>query len=118
MSIFLWVLQVLLALWNLIGGSYVISHYENLKGAWAADLPQPVWVAYGVLQILSALGLFWPKAVPIAAVVLSVFSLLGCALFARYAGFPGMLWGVLPAILTAFIAYGRFVLKPFSGRKP
>lgn len=40
-------------------------------------------------------------------------SLLGCVLFAQYAGFPGMLWGVAPAILAVFVAYGRMVLKPF-----
>ena len=32
MNILLWVLQVLLALWNLIGGIYTVSNFEKLKG--------------------------------------------------------------------------------------
>jgi uncharacterized membrane protein len=111
MNILLWILQVLLALWNLIGGIYTISNYEQLKGAWANNLPQPVWVAIGVLQVLFALGLLWPKVTPVAAIYLVINALLGCAIFAKYGGFPGMLWGVVPAILAAFVAYGRIALK-------
>jgi hypothetical protein len=120
MNILLWVLQSLLAFWNLTGGIYTISNYEQLKGAWANDLPKPAWVALGVLQALFALGLVLPgatgvlpKLTPIAAAYLAVYALLGCALFAKYAGFPGLLWAVVPAILAAFVAYGRIALQPF-----
>ena len=113
MNSLLWALQILLALWNLAGGGYEAVNYETLKGSWAGDLPKALWMGYGFLQILFALGLLLPKFVPIAAVGLAVLSLLGCALFAKYAGFPGMLWGVLPALLAAFVAYGRISLKPF-----
>ena len=73
----------------------------------------------GILQVIFALGLvlpgmvgMFPKLIPISAIYLSVNALLGCALFAKYAGFPGMLWGVVPAILLAFVAYGRIALNP------
>ena len=112
MNILLWVFQVLLALWNLIGGVYTFSHYENLKGGWGNSLPGSVWMAIAVLQVLFALGLVIPKLTPVAAVYLAINALLGCVLFAQYAGFPGMLWGVIPALLLAFVAYGRIVLKP------
>lgn len=113
MNILLWVLQVLLALWNLIGGSFVAVHYGELKAPWADALPGPFWVSYGVLQFVFALGLLWRQLTGIAAIVLALLALSGCALFAKYAGFPGCLWGVVPAILLAFVAYGRFKLKPF-----
>src|SRR5437867_3258321 len=120
MNILLWILQILLALWNLIGGIYTVFNYEKIKGPWMTALPGPAWVAIGVLQALFALALvlpgmagLLPKLTPIAAVYLAVNGLLGCALFAQYAGFPGMLWGVVPALLAAFVAYGRIVLKPF-----
>src|SRR5205085_56237 len=120
MNILLWVLQILLALWNMIGGIYTAFNYEQLKGAWMNDLPKPAWVAIGVLQALFAAGLVLPGAVgvlpkvtPVAAAYLAVNALFGCALFAKYAGFPGMLWGVVPAILAAFVAYGRIALNPF-----
>jgi hypothetical protein len=107
MNIIIWALQILLALWNLTGGLYTISNYESLKSAWANDLPKPAWLALGTLQALFAIGLVVPKLTPIAAAYLAVNSLLGCALFSKYVGFPGLLWGVIPAILAAFVAYGR-----------
>jgi hypothetical protein len=54
-----------------------------------------------------------PKLTPIAAAYLALNALLGCALFAKYAGFPGILWAVVPAILATFVAYGRTALEPF-----
>jgi hypothetical protein len=113
MNILLWVLQVLLALWNLIGGSFVIRNYEKIGSSSALSaLPQPFWVALGAIQILFAIGLFWPKTVKIAAIGLALVSLLGLGLYTQYAGFPGMLWGVVPALFLAFVAYGRLVLVP------
>jgi hypothetical protein len=110
----LWVLQVLLALWNLIGGSYVATNYAKIGNSWALGvLPATAWMALSGVQILFALGLFWPKAASIAATGLAVLSLLGLGLYTQYAGFPGMLWGVVPALLLAFTAYGRIALKPF-----
>lgn len=97
----------MLGLWNLIGGVYTFSNYEQLKSAWANDLPKPVWMVIAALQVLFAIGLVVPKVTPIAAIYLAVNGLLGIALFSKYAGFPGMLWGVVPAILAALVAYGR-----------
>jgi hypothetical protein len=118
MNILLWVVQILLALWNMIGGLYMVSNYEMLAKPSALNaLPKPAWMALGVLQVLFALGLVLPGAVrvmpkltPISAVCLVVISLLGIAFYVTYAGFPGVLWAVVPAILAAFVAYGRFSL--------
>jgi uncharacterized membrane protein len=112
MNILLWVFQVLLALWNLIGGVYTFSNYENLKGGCGTDLPAAAWMAISALQVLFAIGLVIPKLTPVAAVYLAVNALSGCVLFAQYAGFPGILWGVIPALLLAFVAYGRLARKP------
>lgn len=119
MNILLWTLQILLALWNIIGGIYTFTNYEKIKGALASDLPKPVWMAIAVLQVLFALGLIVPGAfgvlanlTPTSAIYLAANALLGCALFTQYSGFPGLLWGVIPAVLCAFVAYGRLVLMP------
>jgi hypothetical protein len=110
----LWVLQILLAVWNLIGGCYVATNYAKIGNSWALGiLPATAWMVLSGVQILFALGLFWSKAISIAAIGLAVISLLGLGFYTQYAGFPGMLWGVVPALLLAFIAYGRIVLKPF-----
>ena len=115
MNILLWVLQGLLAFWNLTGGIFSAMNYEKLKSSMASGLPSPFWVMLGVLQALFAVGLVVPGAVGLSpkftlasAVYLTVNSLLGLMLFAKYAGFPGMLWGLVPAIITAYIAYGRW----------
>jgi len=107
MNMLLWILQVLLGLWNLTGGLYTFANYDQLKSVWAADLPKPVWIAVAALQVLFAIGLVVPKATPVAAIYLAVNALLGLAIFSKYAGFPGMLWVVVPALLLAFVAYGR-----------
>jgi DoxX-like family len=115
MNILLWALQVLLALYNIVGGIYVVNNYEKLANVWALNaFPRPVWIALGLLQVLFALGLVLPgalrvlpKLTAISAACLALISLLGSALYVAYAGFPGVLWALLPAILAAFVAYGR-----------
>jgi hypothetical protein len=107
MNLLLWILQILLALWNLMGAGYMISHYQNLANAWALSaLPKPIWVAYGVLEALFALGLLMPKFISRAAVGLAVLVLLGCGLFTQYTG-VGLLWAFVPALLLVFVAYKR-----------
>jgi hypothetical protein len=114
MNLLLWILQALLAFYNLMGAGYMMTHYQALAKPWVLSaLPKPVWIAYGVLEILFALGLFLPKLVPGAAIGMAVLILLGIALFAQYTGFPGLFWALIPAILLAFVAYGRIALKPF-----
>ena len=119
MNMLLWALQILLALWNAVGGIHMVGHYDELATASARNaLPAPAWVVLGVLQILFAVGLVLPRLVgmpaltPISAVCLAVIALLGLGLYTAYAGFPGLLWAVIPAVLAAFVAYGRFTLQP------
>ena len=117
MNILLWTLQILLALWNIIGGVYTFTNYAQLKGgALGNSLPQPAWMALALLQIIFALGLVVPGATGLmpnltqfAAVYLALNALFGCAIFTQYSGFPGLLWGVIPALLCGFVAYGRWM---------
>lgn len=118
MNILLWVLQILLALWEAVGGNYVIENFHKIADGWALKaFPEPVWITFGVLQILLALGLIIPgaklrKLNSIAASLLALLSLSGLAFYAQYTGFPGILWGVVPAILLAFVAYERWPNSP------
>jgi hypothetical protein len=115
MNILLWVLQVLLGLYFLMGGSWML---KNIPGPWLKIMPKPVWMALGLLQVLFALGLILPGALkmspqltPISAVGVAVEILLITAL--TKPKFQGALWAVIPALLSLFVAYGRFVLSPF-----
>lgn len=116
MNILLWILQIVLALYNIVGGSYMMANHRDLASPWALRaVPSPAWIVLGILQIVCALGLVIPdrfKVLPnqtaLSALGIAVISLLGTVLFVSYSGFPGMLWGVIPAVLALFIAYTRW----------
>jgi len=115
MNILLWVLQVLLGLYYLMGGSWMVS---KVPAGWLKIMPKPIWMALGLLQALFALGLVLPGLIgmsppitPIAAIGVVVETLLVAAL--TKPKFQGFLWVLVPALLALFVAYGRFVLKPF-----
>lgn len=114
MNILFWVLQGLLAFWNLTGGVFSAINFQKLRSPRAAKLPKGVWLLLGGLQVLAALGLVlpgvfgvYPELTVISAGYLVFNSLLGCLLFSQYAGFPGLLWGVIPAVLAAIVLFGR-----------
>jgi hypothetical protein len=88
-------------------------------------LSQGAWNAIGIFEILCALCLILPGALnikpvltPIAAAALAVEMILISALHLKFFGLsfqasnPAM-WTISLSALAAFIAYGRFVLKPF-----
>jgi len=115
MNILLWVLQILLGLYYLMGGSWMIF---KIPGAWLKFMPKPVWMVLGLLQVLFALGMIvpgatgmLPKLTPIAAVCVAVETAFVAML--TKPKFQGALWVIVPALLALFVAYGRFVLMPF-----
>jgi hypothetical protein len=109
MNILLWVLQIMLGLYYLMGGSWML---KNIPGAWLKILPKPVWMALGLLQILFALGMALsgligqPQLIPIAAIGVAVETLLVVVITKN---FKGALWVVIPALAALFVAYGRWV---------
>lgn len=115
MNILLWVLQIFLGLYYLMGGSWMVS---KVPGVWFKILPKPAWMALGVLQVLFALGLVLPGAIgilpkltPIAAICVAIETMLVAAL--TKPKFKGLIWVAVPAVLVLFVAYGRIVLSPF-----
>lgn len=92
------------------------THFEDLIKPWALNaVPGMVWMALGYLEALSGLalalmGIFTslPRRIAfIAAIVLFVISLLGLFIYVAYDGFPGVLWGIVPAIFLGYIAYKK-----------
>src|SRR5581483_5867029 len=99
MNLWLWILQILLALYNIIGGGYMLANYKFIAVPSVYNsLPQPFWIILGILQILFGLGLVLPKVVKslpkqtigLSAAGLAIISLLGIWLYEAYSGFPGM----------------------------
>lgn len=95
----------------------MMGHYQILGNIWAVNaFPKSVWIIFGVLEVVFGLGLVVPafmkgnkNLISVSAYALAVISLLGIGLFIAYAGFPGMLWAILPAAVVAFVGYKRKV---------
>jgi len=122
MNILLWTLQILLAIHTLIGAVWKFSNSAEQTMPSLKAIPNGVWLGMAGVEILISLGLVFPafsKAlavlVPIAAICIVVEMLVFCGLHVaagnKESG-PIIYWLVVAA-LAAFVAYGRFSLKPF-----
>ena len=115
MNIIIVILQILLGLWNVIGGSYMSTHYPELINTWAYSFfPSYFWIIFGVIQVLFSIALIvsvgkgkLSNLAPISAIALAIIDCLGIAFYVSYAGFPGILWGIIPAVLLVVVAYWR-----------
>lgn len=121
MNILLWVLQVLLALHTIMGAMWKFSNSEQIVAPLKA-MPHGVWLALGVFEFVLAVGLILPainKHLGILAPIAAVFIVAEMLLFIGMQIFSGVtlngqtIYWFVVAVVCAFIAYGRFVLKPF-----
>ena len=120
MNIFLWVLQILLALHTVMGAVWKFSNSEETVPSLQA-IPHGLWLALSGFELICSLGLviplfYKPLAIlaPIAAVGIAAEMLLLCG-FHLASGDPNhapMIYWLVVAAISAFIAYGRFALKP------
>jgi hypothetical protein len=122
MNILLWVLQSVLALLCIAGGAFKIFKIEDLQKDVAAmrELPVALWAFLGAFECLAGLGLILPGAThvlpvltPITAVALAAESVLVTAFYIHFGDRSPVGYTVTMALMAAFIAYGRFALKPF-----
>lgn len=113
LNVFLWVLQVILALYNLIGGYFLLSNFYLVLNPAVSNWPGMIWMLLAALQIIFAIGIVLPKpkAYPnltvISAIGITIISLLGTTIYSAYTGFPGILWSLVPAAMAGFVAYKR-----------
>ena len=121
MNILLWVLQILLALHTTMGAVWKFSNSEQTVPSLKA-IPHGVWLAMSVVELLCSLSLIVPAfnqslaiLAPIAAACIAAEMLLFCGLhiYSGDANYNPMIYWLVVAAICAFIAYGRFVLKPF-----
>jgi hypothetical protein len=125
MNILLWVLQVALALLYLSGGAYKAFKFDELARQMPA-LSHGGWRVLGVLEMLGAVLLVVPAAASwmphltaLGAAVLALETLGLAGLYARYsleltAANP-LVWSVVMGVLVAFVAYGRYAVRPLVG---
>jgi hypothetical protein len=121
MNIFLWVLQIILALHTVMGAVWKFSHSAEQTIPSLKAIPSSVWLAMGVLELICGLVLILPAfsgslaiLAPVAAFFIAAEMLLFCGLHAAFGDVnygPIVYWLVVAAI-CAFIAFGRLALKP------
>ncbi len=122
MNILLWVLQILLALHTIVGAVWKFSNPAQTIPSLDA-IPHGVWIVMGVIELLCSLGLILPAInrhlgmlAPVAATYIVAEMLLfsGVDIFSRNPDYNHVMYWLVVAAISAFVAYGRFVLKPFS----
>ena len=123
MNILLWVLQGLLALLYGASGVMKVFMFDEVSkdvpsfGA----LPKGAWAGLGILELACVAGLIVPSAfrwMPMltvfAAGILALESLVFVGVHVKYHETPAIVMCVVLGLLDAFVAYGRWSLKPIS----
>ncbi|WP_413943856.1 DoxX family protein [Bdellovibrio sp. HCB-162] len=122
MNIFLWVLQVLLALHTAVGAVWKFSHSAEQTMPSLKAIPSGVWMGMAILElicsvllILPVLNKSWGISTSVGAIIIAAEMLLFCGLHlvSGEENFGPMVYWLVVAAICAFIAYGRLVLKPF-----
>jgi hypothetical protein len=121
MNIFLWILQILLALHTVMGAVWKFSHSAEQTMPSLKAIPHGVWLSLSVVELLCSVGLILPALnpsltglAPIAAVCIAaeMFLFCGVHLYSGDANRGPLIYWLVVAALCALIAYGRFVLMP------
>ena len=122
MNALLWVLQIALALLYFSGGAYKAFSFDQVASQLTA-LSRGGWRALGIFEMLGAVllivpaALKWkPRLTPLAAAVLALETFALAALYAQYslqlAATNPLVWALVMGLLAAFVAYGRYALRP------
>jgi hypothetical protein len=119
-NILLWVLQILLALHTTAGAVWKFFNPAQAVPSLGV-IPHGAWLAISVFELACVAGLvipalYKPLAIlaPLAALGIAAIMLLYCVLH-LLSGDPNhgqMIYWLVVAAVCAFIAYGRFVLRP------
>ena len=124
MNVLLWVVQAALALLSFGGGAYKVFMFDELaKMPAMGALARGGWGALGVFEMVCGVLLVVPVAAnrmpfltPLAAAALALESLALAVLYARYSleltATNPLVWVVMMGLMAAFVAYGRYALRP------
>lgn len=121
MNIFLWVLQVILALHTLMGAIWKFSKTAEQSMPTLKAIPNGVWMGMGIFEIICAAALILPffskplgSLAPIAAICIAVEMLIFSGIHISHnASYGPVIYWLIVAVICIFISYGRLVLKPF-----
>jgi uncharacterized membrane protein YkgB len=126
MNLLLWILQLALALLSFAGGAYKVFSFDAVANQpFFGALPRGGWSTLGVFEMVCAVLLVVPVATkwmptltPLAAAALALESLALAVLYARYslalAATNPLVYVVVTGLMAAFVAYGRYALRPLA----
>lgn len=127
MNILLWVLQVLAALMYAASGVMKIFMFDTISKEDRSfeALPRQAWAALGIVELLCVVGLivpgvvrldgsggWYPRLTAVAAGVLALESLVFIWVHIKSRGTGMIVMCAVLGLVMAFIAYGRWVLRP------
>ena len=122
MNLFVWVLQILLALHTVMGAVWKFSNSEQMVPSLKA-IPHEAWLAMSVVEVVCALCLILPalrkrmaKLAPLGAAGIAAEMLLFTALtiFSAEPDYGHVTYWLAVVAVCAFVAYGRLVWKPLG----
>jgi len=125
MNILLWILQFLLGIYFILIG---IMHFVIPPGlpqamSWMYDLTPTLHWLSGTAEILGGLGLILPGLTriktwltPLAALGLTLVMILALFYHLTRGETQNMGFNIMLAILSAFVAYGRWRIAPLPDR--
>ena len=121
MNILLWVLQILTAIMYAGSGVMKVFMFDKISGDVKSfgALPREAWAALGILELICVVGLLvpsvmnWkPSLTVVAATLLAIESLVCIWVHVQYRETPTVIMSAMLGLLMAFIAYGRWALRP------
>ena len=121
MNILLWALQTLAALLYAASGVMKVFLFDKISEGVPSfgAMSRETWKAFGILEIVCAVGLIVPAALhwhpsltTLAAALLAVESLVFIWVHTKYHETHSILLSAALGLLLAFLVYGRLVLRP------
>jgi hypothetical protein len=122
MNIILWIVQIALALHTATGAVWKFEHSDAIVPSLLV-IPHEAWIVISIIELILAVFLViplfkrsWAALAPQAATVIMLQMLLYCAIHLSSGStdyMPISYWLVVAAV-AAFVAYGRFVLRPIA----
>jgi hypothetical protein len=125
MNLFLWFLQILLAVVFVYVGQLKVFHYQEALHtmAWVGDLPKGLVLFIGMSELAGGMGMILPAATRVeprltgyAGMGLATIMLLALFFHAFRGEMDMMVPPVVLGVLAATVAYGRLVRMPIGSR--
>lgn len=122
MNIFFWVLQILLAMHTVTGAIWKLSNSEQTVPS-LAGIPHEVWLAMSAFELVCSLCLILPAfkkpwghlaCFATIGIALEMLMFSGLHLYSGDTNSAPMIYWLIVAAICFFIAYGRFIIKPFK----